>query len=164
MIPALLILGSIAVFGVGVVIWNKGIGRDSVGTGENWILIGTGLLLTAVGLICAFIFVISWPAQFYHSLDQNTRLEAFYDATLSAYEYAITETESVEIKGSSAGLIDVAYLEQGKAQSERVRELRDSVTWYNKTLQYRRAFKDTFFGVFTLAPRSDLKFILLESP
>lgn len=164
MIPALLILGSIAVFVVGVVIWNKGTGSDSVGTGENWTLISIGSLLTIVGVICALVFVISWPAQFYNSLDQNTRLEAFYDATLSAYEYAITETESVEIKGSSAGLIDVAYLEQGKAQSERVRELRDSVTWYNKTLQYRRAFKDTFFGVFALAPREDLKLIVLESP
>lgn len=163
MIPALLLFGSVALFAVGLYLWISGLG-DYHGKEERLGRVYSGLPLGLLGLVLMFVVGISWPTIFYSSLGENARLEAFYDATLSAYEYAITETEDVEIKGSEAGLVDVAYMEQGKAQSERVRELRDWVAWYNKTLTYRRAFKETLFGVFALPPREDLKLIVLSSP
>jgi hypothetical protein len=71
-------------------------------------------------------------------------MEAFYHDTLSAYEHTVTATGNIEITNAESGLVDIAYQEQGVATSERLRELRDRIEWFNARLWHYERF-NTFF-------------------
>ena len=99
--------------------------------------VGFGILI--VGIIVAMVGIASlavvYPATYFNSMDTVSEMEAFQGHTMSVYEYTILETKGIEISAAEVGLIDVAYLEQGKTTSQRIKELRDKVEWYNQNLR-----------------------------
>ena len=101
-----------------------------------------GWAMAVVGTICALTLAIMWLSMFFSSYVTIQNMGAFYSDTRSAYEYTIEKTQSVvvDISGTRADSItDFSYQEQGKTVSERIREFRDQVEWYNKTLRYLQA-------------------------
>jgi hypothetical protein len=96
------------------------------------------------GLLIAIVAL--WPTLYFNSIAEVARMEAFYHDTLSAYEYTVTATGDIEITNAEAGLIDIAYQEQGAATSERLRELRDRIEWYNAKLRYFERFNSLYIA------------------
>ena len=132
----LVLLGFIALVLGGIVFLKMGHGTDRKGTGENWCFLGSGAAMLVVGLFGALIWGISWGSSYLGSYNDFQRMRAFQNETMSAHEYAIDKTESVviDVSGTRTGAFtDFSYQEQGKAVSERVREFRDKVSWFNET-------------------------------
>lgn len=101
-------------------------------------------------MICAV-----WPKVYFGSVNEIARTEAFYHDTLSAYEYTVEATGNIEIKNAESGLIDIAYQEQGVATSERLKELRDRVEWFNARLRHYERFNGFFIADPFLADMPD---------
>ena len=98
--------------------------------------------IISVGLLLAI--TITWPISYYTSVSEVTRMEAFYYDTLDAYEYTVVATGNIEITNADAGLVDVAYNEQGVATSNRLQELRDKIEWFNAKLRSYERFNSMF--------------------
>jgi len=141
--------------------------NNSPGRYADW---GT---LSSTFTVCVIVFTIiliiasGWSA--FGNLDtagKVSKMNAFYHETLSAYEYAVNRTEQVviDVSGTRANSItDFSYDEQGKAVSERLKELRDLVAWYNETLRYLRVTNEwPILGDFYYDVPVDLKPIILK--
>ena len=98
-------------------------------------------------------------------------MKAFVSATKSAYEYTITSTQEVEIKAislaepSASEILNVgelAYLKLGSQASERIKEFRAKVEWYNKTLERYRQYNFFWFtqGFIANIPENMMPIIL----
>ncbi len=132
----LILIGLIALVPIGIVFLNKGQGTDRAGTGEKLSLLIPGVVMLIVGIIATLVWGISWGSTYVGSYNTIQRMRAFQNETMNAYEYAIDKTENVviDVSGTRTGAFtDFSYQEQGKAVSERVKELRDEVTWFNST-------------------------------
>ncbi len=73
-------------------------------------------------------------------------MEAFYQETLSAYEFTAARTGYIEISAAQPALIDVAYIGQAEVVSNRLVELRDQVAEYNGQIAWYRAFQDEIYA------------------
>lgn len=100
---------------------------------------GTAAFVGA-GLLIAVLIV--WPTVYYASVGNITEMEAFYHNTLESYQYTVRATGEIEITNAQAGLVDIAYQEQGVTTSERLRELWDRVEWFNARLRHYQRFND----------------------
>ena len=125
----------------------------------GWISFAAG----ALGLFC-WIFISIMV--YINSFDMARELEAFYHDTQSAYEYTISATEEVIIDPSQTrgdAITDFSYQEQGQAVSERIREFRNKIVWYNEELRKLQGRNEWFIlgAVFEDAPE-ELKPIRLE--
>ncbi|KKL13321.1 hypothetical protein LCGC14_2526930 [marine sediment metagenome] len=106
--------------------------------------------ITGVALaIIAVVVVVAWSIvsliNILHTYNTVQEMEAFRDGTMSAYEYTIDETQNVVIDpaGTRDGAwTDFSYQEQGLAVSERIKELRDKVEWYNAKLEKYRSWNN----------------------
>lgn len=112
----------------------------------------TGGVTAVVMLIVA---IVVWPAVYFDSVGEVTKMEAFYHDTLESYEYTITATGDIEITNAQAGVVDVAYNQQGVATSERLKELRDKVEWFNARLRHYERFNSMFVADAFLADMPD---------
>lgn len=112
--------------------------------------------------IVASVFFIVWGVA---ALDTRTTVNdmvTFYESNQHNYRYAVENTEDVNIVAAEPGLIDVAYLEQGKLTGMRIQEFRDRVNLYNRTLRnYRDKNTHWFLGAFYHNPPDYLKPIVL---
>lgn len=126
--------------------------------GRNNDALGFPSVLGGVIVLCLLIaVVVIWPSTYFSSVGTIARMEAFYHDTLDAYEYTVTATGNIEITNAEVGLIDIAYQEQGLATSERLRELRDRVEWFNASLRRYERFNSTFIaGAFLANVPDDL--------
>ena len=124
---------------VGIVVGGIVIGCFVVDNNED---VGVMFGLTAFVALIFFLLPLSitWSILYMGSKGEIASLQAFYEDTISSYEYSITATGQVDIVNAEVGLIDVAYLEQGKTQSERIREFRDKIDWYNGKLRHYEVF------------------------
>jgi len=117
-------------------------------------LLGATLFLVMFGL---------WIGIFMSSRGEVASLVAFHDATLDSYTYTVEATGAVVIEQAEAGLIDIAYSGQGQSASERLRELRDKVDWYNGTLERLRTYNRMgFVDPFLTDPPERLEPIILR--
>lgn len=102
-----------------------------------------------VGIVCfgfaLLVVLIIWPVSYFGGIGEIASMRAFYHNTLGAYEYTVSATQEVQINASQAGMIDVAYMEQGKAVSERIKELRDKVEWFNDRLERYKTYNSNWF-------------------
>ena len=133
MLAIILLLVGLFIISLGGFIWAI---QESRGRG----LVGVPSL--AIGIV-SFIGVVTasfiWPITYLDSVGKIAEMEAFYNETLSAYEYAVSATDEIEINGAEPGIIDIAHQQQAVATSERIKELRDAVEKYNSRLaKYRR--------------------------
>jgi hypothetical protein len=109
---------------------------------------------------------IVWLATYTGSATALAEMESFQDATMLAYEYTIDRTESVVIDATATregAFTDFAYQEQGVATSERIKELRNTISSYNTQL-YQYRLKNTWHvidGMYKDIPEY-LKPIILE--
>jgi hypothetical protein len=95
-------------------------------------------MMAVLAFVCGTVFiamVILWATIPWMSRSILLEMEAFYGDTLSAYNYAIEETRTLHLSMPQPGLVDIAYSEQAKAVSERIKELRERVEWYNGELR-----------------------------
>lgn len=99
-----------------------------------------------VAFIALIVVAITWPCVYFTSVGGVTKMEAFYYDTLAAYEYTVAETGTIEITNAEAGLVDVAYDQQGVATSERLRELRDKIEWFNARLRHYGRLNSMFIA------------------
>lgn len=95
---------------------------------------GLSIFFGVVGLVATIIAILVWSTTYYDSVSEIAELEAFYNNTLSAYEYAVTATDEIEISGAEPGIIDIAHQQQAVAAAERIKELRNEVANYNTRL------------------------------
>lgn len=118
--------------------------------------------LGGITTVVASVFFIVWGVA---ALDTRTTVNdmvAFYESNQHNYRYAVENTEDVNIVAAEPGLIDVAYLEQGKLTGMRIQEFRDRVNLYNRILQnYRDKNTHWFLGAFYHNPPDYLKPIVL---
>jgi len=136
MVILLILIALIALVFVGSVFLKIGQGTNRYGSGEKLFLLIPGTVLIIVGVLAALIWGMAWGFSYLGSYDTIQEMRAFQNETMSAYEYSIVKTENVviDISGTRQGAFtDFSYQEQGKAVSERVKELRDQVTWFNST-------------------------------
>ena len=121
-------------------------------------------ILACVVFVITVVWGIAWVATSVDSRANIQRMEAFREATIHAYEYTIDETENVVIAIDDFSLTDFTYQQQGLAVSERIKELRNQVLWYNSTLAQYRGWNDNFFlsGMYADVP-DDWTYIILES-
>ena len=121
--------------------------------------------------VLLIILLIVWPITYSVSVGTVSDMEAFANATKSAYEYTITSTQEVEIKAVSSAepstyeILDtggLAYLKLGSQASERIRELRVKVEWYNAMLERYKRFNAFWFtqGFITNVPEDMVPIIL----
>ena len=97
---------------------------------------GGCLIISGGGGLCIWLFMILLI--YLNSFSTARELEAFYHDTQSAYEYTISATEEVVIDPSQTrgdAITDFSYQEQGQAVSERIREFRNKIAWYNEALR-----------------------------
>lgn len=97
-----------------------------------------GVTLAIAGGLGLFIWAFVVLLVYTGSFSTARELEAFYHDTQSAYEYTISATEKVVIDPSETrgdAITDFSYQEQGQAVSERIKEFRNKVAWYNKALR-----------------------------
>lgn len=125
-----------------------------------------GWILTVASAFCLFVWLLLSLMVYVNSFDMARELEAFYHDTRSAYEYTISATEEVVIDPSQTrgnAITDFSYQEQGQAVSERIREFRNKLVWYNEELRKLQGRNEWFIlgAVFEDAPE-DLKPIRLE--
>lgn len=108
------------------------------GTKASWGGGKDGLIASSIGL--GVLSGILWLFIMVGSITTYSDVKdmvAFYDTTMEAYVWAIEETGNVTIDPAMTrgrSITDFSYLEQGKEVSDRIRDLRDKVTWYNETL------------------------------
>lgn len=142
--------------------------------------VGQIFLAVCVG-IALVIYLAVWPSVYGSVAGTIAELKAFFEATKSAYEYAVRSTQEIEIKalreisvkGEAAvtdklkrlvdvDLGDLAYLNLGEATSRRVRDFRDKVEEYNDTLaRYRWWEQLSITRGFIPDVPEDLKFVSL---
>jgi hypothetical protein len=117
------------------------------------LFIATGHFLgTLVGLLCSYTKI--------------SDLEAFQMATKSAYEHVAEETKNMQISAPQqpGHIVDAARLEQLKVASERLRELRDKVAWYNEHVVWlQKCKKSWFFRMYQAEIPDTLQPIILSS-
>ncbi len=97
-----------------------------------------GWLLAIAGALSLFAWLTLSIVLSVKSFEMARELEAFYYDTQSAYEYTISATEEVVIDPSKTrgdAITDFSYQEQGLAVSERIREFRNKIAWYNEELR-----------------------------
>lgn len=97
-----------------------------------------GVILIAAGALGLFVWLFMSALIYFNSFARARELEAFYHDTRSAYEYTISATEEVVIDPSRTrgdAITDFSYQEQGLAVSERIREFRNKIMWYNEELR-----------------------------
>ncbi len=124
-----------------------------------------GTIMIIIGALGLFIWVFMSALIYFNSFARARELEAFYHDTRSAYEYTISATEGVVIDPSRTrgdAITDLAYQEQGQAVSERIREFRNKITWYNEELRKLQGRNEWFLlgALYEDAP-GDLKPIRL---
>jgi len=118
-----------------------GIAGMIVGMRSDEAVIGAPSFLLGFVAACLLTAVIAiWPTVYFGSVGVIARMEAFYYDTLDSYEYTVTATGQIEITNAEPGLLDIAYQQQGVATSERLRELRDRIDWYNAKLRHYQRF------------------------
>ena len=132
--PVLLLMTLSVALG-GFIWWAKKVSDDS----DDYAGQVVGAIFSGVLL---FILLLTWTSTYTGSIREIADLRAFSDATKSAYEYTITATEEVEIKAvivtkpSPQEILNVgelAYLQLAPRVSERIKDLRDRIEWYNQT-------------------------------
>ena len=116
-----------------------------------------GIVLAVSGALGLFTWLFMSILVYVESFDTARELEAFYHDTQSAYEYTISATEEVVIDPSQTrgdAITDFSYQEQGQAVSERIREFRNKIVWYNEELRKLRGHNEWFIlgAVFEDAP------------
>lgn len=107
---------------------------------EN-LTIGSGAFSWTIAIFLGLALIIGNSTSF----DERSELEAFYFDTASTYQNVASLTNEITIPAAEAGLFDIAHNNQASTTSERLRELRDKVEWYNKQLQKSRNCNDNFF-------------------
>lgn len=134
--------------------------RAGRGYNSNWgIFCG---FFGALATIVALMFFLVWGVMTLDTRTTVNEMVAFYESNQYNYRYAVENTEDVNIVAAEPGLIDVAYLEQGKLTGVRIMEFRDQVNWYNRTLRdYRDKNTHWFLGAFYHNPPDYLKPIVL---
>lgn len=118
----------------------------NVRTGKHDLYGVPSSIAAGVAVVLIFFTVFIWLVVYVDSYSEIGSMEAFYHDTLDAYEYTVEATGEIEIVGATAGLIDIAYQGQGNVTSERLRELRNKVSWYNRQYWFYQRYNDTFFG------------------
>ncbi len=134
MFPIILIVVFVALLIAGSVGTVIGIRRDDPAIG------GPSFMGGGAGASLLLALLIAWPSLYFGSVSEIASMEAFYRNTLDAYEYTVAATGDIDITNAEVGLIDIAYQEQGVATSERLRELRDRVEWFNAKLRHYERF------------------------
>lgn len=128
---------------------------------EEWGI--PGVLSMVLGIILFFTMFGIWTGVYMSSRGEVASLVAFHDSTLDSYVYTVSATGEVVIEQAEVGLIDIAYEAQGQVASERLRELRDKVDWYNGVLQRLRAYNNMgFVDPFLADPPERLQPIVLR--
>ncbi len=120
-----------------------------------------GIFMIIIGALGMFMWVLTSALIYFNSFNTARELEAFYHDTRSAYEYTISATEDVVIDPSRTrgdAITDLAYQEQGQAVSERIREFRNRILWYNEELRKLQGRNGWFIlGAFYEDAPEDLK-------
>ena len=128
-----IMFGSLFLTVVGVSLWIRGVGTGT--KDENLELLVPGVLLFLIFGLATVVFGIAWGTTYLNSYNKIQQLSAFQNETMSAYQYAIDRTENVEIDAGrtrDGSFTDFSYQQQGQAVSERTKELRNMVAWYNR--------------------------------
>lgn len=129
----------------GLALVRVGWGKDRHGTGENYLFLVPGWIFTVLGFVGMLVWGLIWGFNYLGTYQEVQRMEAFYNDTQMAYKYTIDRTEAVviDVEGTRRGSItDFSYQEQGAAVSDRIREFRAKVDWYNSTLYVYRGMKE----------------------
>ena len=123
-------------------------------------LIGGMILCIIAATLHFLVFFIANPIIYC----QVSKLQAFHRQVKPAYEYAFDQTKGMDISApqNPGQLVDAARVEQLKVASERLKELRDKVDWYNTTLySLRRAKQHWFLRMYVADVPDDLQPIML---
>ncbi len=150
----------LAVMLVGIALWVRCKDYTVPNITGGWLI-----SLGGVGL-CIWLFTILLV--YLGSFSTARELEAFYHDTQSAYEYTISATEDVVIDPSETrgdAITDFSYQEQGQAVSERIREFRNKIAWYNEALRKLQGRNEwpILGAIYEDAP-DDLRPIVLGAP
>ncbi len=126
---------------------------------DGWV-IGAGLVVVVAAMV-AFLYVISYSS----SLSSNAKLMALNKEVLPAYADVAKITENITIKGARKGgdLLQGAYWKQAEVASNRWKELRDQIQWYNEKLRSKKLYKQNWFFGIWMAPVPELKQIKFPS-
>lgn len=123
--------------------------------GYNDITIPCGILIG----VCIFLMILG-AVVYIDSIGEVAEMEAFYDNTLSVYEYTVDKSEDITIyavkdvereMNTLLNTGNLAYFELAKSVNSNLVELRESIRIYNKGLySYRKYnafwFTDTFIA------------------
>lgn len=128
-----------------------------------------GCVVVTISLCMAIVF---GGMVYIKSIGEIAEMEAFYDNTLSVYEYTVDKSEDITInavKGfefDTAKLLNtegLAYFELAKSVNSNLVELREAIRIYNKRLYSYRKYNAFWFTDTFLAEVPDrLKPIKLE--
>lgn len=109
--------------------------------------------------VCIFLLILG-TVVYIDSIGEVAEMEAFYDNTLSVYEYTVDKSEDITIyaikdvekeMNTLLNTGNLAYFELAKSVNSNLVELRESIRVYNKGLySYRKYnsfwFTDTFIA------------------
>ena len=130
----------------------------------------TPLFLAIISAALLVVLIVIWLPIYCTTLAGLAEMEAFFEATKSAYEYTITATQKLEIKAVSTDkpsleVLDIgelAYQKLGSIASERIKEFRNKAEWYNgKLKRYERWNRFWFTEGFVVDVPEELKLIVL---
>ena len=145
----LLILAAVA--GIPIVLF--GAWREAKGWHKGGLDFDNGMSATGIiiGIICLLTVIIAYPCSYFSNLNKRATLEAFYNYSISNYEYTCHETESdlsVDPQGNYLIEGNIEKAELATAASERIAEYRDSANEYNYALaKYKIMDNNLWFGL-----------------
>lgn len=156
----------VALFGVGAIsffVWGFRKSHDVRGyrsAAESQYLIAAIFFVAVVGTL------IGLGAGRASAIGHYTKLESFAHYTMQGYTYTITKTGEIVLQGEKItnpnSVTDLGYIKLAEMSADRIRELRDAVTWYDEDLiWYQRATSLPFVGAFYPTVPADLKPIIL---
>lgn len=134
-------------------------------TKDRYALLGgwgiPGLILTIIFGIC----VLTWPVDYFSSYKRIADLEAFCESNRQNYSVVVEQTKQAIIKLEQETMLQISVenLKQSTNWSERIKELRDKIVWYNRELKRLRRFNENWWLFLLFAnPPEELKPIVLE--
>lgn len=125
-------------------LWCLGPERASISSWDRiWdTVFNFGVVLAIIAGVALLVLLAVYSGLRLDSTSEVAEIEAFYDATVQAYETTAESTGNVNIYVSDQALIDAGYWEQGAEVSNRLAELRDKIDWYNSYLNRNRHWND----------------------
>jgi len=134
--------------------------------GEENVIKDTGVTMFWISFVVLIIFSTIWISTYPGAVGTLGELRAFKDGVYETYASAVVLTKNATIQlNMDKAMFSAENAQQSSVVSERIKELRDKVAWYNETIaKYQANNKVWFLDPFYPEVPEDLTPIKLVLP